>query len=273
MVSRKKAKGKERKAAKAMKEEEKENSSAAAAQQRELEGALELQMQRLIIDSLPSPCKHGFDPFSAGHICDRFVHLYSITFDASSGNSSINAILDATDAVEDKYPEVLYDSSKMKHILSYFSLVGTQQILDGDDDAARITSAVIVVFEEFIASKVNKTKAGVCTQKLMEMVIADDHTLVSFFRKRITCSCLDKKHKEVKSIKKMGYCNNEKCPLPDGKVERSKMLYCTRCRYAYYCSRDCQETHWSDHREVCKKKAEENAKFEQEMRIRDQNSM
>eukprot|EP00985_Skeletonema_marinoi_P027851 scaffold23452_cov80-Skeletonema_marinoi.AAC.1 len=162
----------------------------------------------------------------------------------------------------------------MKHILSYFSSVGTQQILDGDDDAARITSAVIVVFEEFIASKVNKTKAGVHTQKLLEMVNADDHTLVSFFRKRITCSCLDKKHKEVKSIKKMGYCNNvDQCPLPGGKVERSNMLYCTRCSVAYYCSRDCQETHWSDHREVCKKKAEENAKFEQEMRIRDQNSM
>mmetsp|Transcript_9212 Transcript_9212/g.18521 ORF Transcript_9212/g.18521 Transcript_9212/m.18521 type:complete len:267 (+) Transcript_9212:61-861(+) len=167
MVSRKKAKGKARKA---KKEEEKkdahDDSSAAAAQQREHEGALEaqLQMQRLIIDSLPSPCKHGFDPFSAGHICDRFLRLYLETFNASSGNSSINAILDATDAVEDKYPEVLYDSSKMKHILSYFSSVGTQQILDGDDDAARITSAVIVVFEEFIASKVNKTKAGVHTK-------------------------------------------------------------------------------------------------------------
>mmetsp|Transcript_9211 Transcript_9211/g.18519 ORF Transcript_9211/g.18519 Transcript_9211/m.18519 type:complete len:114 (+) Transcript_9211:288-629(+) len=110
-------------------------------------------------------------------------------------------------------------------------------------------------------------------QKLLEINSSDDHTLVSFYRKRITCSCLNEKYKEVKSIKKMGYCNNEKCPLPGGKVERSKMLYCTRCSVEYYCSRDCQETHWSDHREVCKKKAEENAKFEQEMRIRDQNSM
>mmetsp|Transcript_31481 Transcript_31481/g.53300 ORF Transcript_31481/g.53300 Transcript_31481/m.53300 type:complete len:275 (-) Transcript_31481:168-992(-) len=274
MVSRKKAKGKARKAKKEEDKDAHDDSSAAAAQRREQEGAeAQLQMQRLLIDSLPPPCKHGFDPFPAGHICDRFVRLYLETFNASSGNNAANAILEAMAAVDKKCPEVLHDSSKMKHILSYFSTVGTDHILNGDDDDARTTSAVIVVFEEFIASKVNKTKAGVCTQKLMEMVIADDHTLVSFFRKRITCSCLDKKHKEVKSIKKMGYCNNEKCPLPDGKVERSKMLYCTRCRYAYYCSRDCQETHWSDHREVCKKKAEENAKFEQEMRIRDQNSM
>eukprot|EP00984_Skeletonema_dohrnii_P025155 scaffold14271_cov152-Skeletonema_dohrnii-CCMP3373.AAC.2 len=281
MVSRKKAKGKARKAVKAKKEEEEEeeDSSAAAAQQRQREqdGALEaqLQMQRLIIDSLPPPCKHGFDPFPDGHICDRFIHLFSSTFvDActSSGNRII-AIVEAMAAMEDKYPEVLYDSSKMKEILSYFSSVGTQQILNEDEYAARTTAAVIVMIDEFIAVKVNKTKAGVHTQKLKEMVNSDDHTLVSFFRKRITCSCLDKKHQEVKSIKKMGFCNNGQCPLPDRKVERSKMLYCTRCRYAYYCSRDCQKAAWSDHREVCKKKAEENAKFEQEMRIRDQNSM
>mmetsp|Transcript_9581 Transcript_9581/g.14782 ORF Transcript_9581/g.14782 Transcript_9581/m.14782 type:complete len:297 (+) Transcript_9581:11-901(+) len=274
MVSRKKAKGKARKAAKAKKEEEEEDYSAAAAQQREQEGALEaqMQMQRLIIDSLPSPCKHGFDPFPEGDVCSRFVRLYLETLFAGAGNkvrNKIDAIFKAVDAVDKKYPEVIYDSSKMKRILSYFLSVGTDHILNGHDDAARITAAVIVVFKECIASNVNKTKAGVDTQKLMEILIADDHTLVSFFRKRITCSCLDKKHKEVKSIKKMGYCNNDKCPL-GGKVERSKMVYCTRCSVAYYCSRDCQEAAWSDHREICKKRAEENAKFEQEMRIRDQ---
>mmetsp|Transcript_31473 Transcript_31473/g.53277 ORF Transcript_31473/g.53277 Transcript_31473/m.53277 type:complete len:283 (-) Transcript_31473:99-947(-) len=282
MVSRKKAKGKARKAKKEEDKDAHDDSSAAAAQQRqreqEQEGALEaqLQMQRLLIDSPPSPCQHGFDPFPEGDVRCRVVRLYLETFNSGVGikdRNKIDAILKAMDAVDKKYPEVLYDSSKMKHILSYFLSGGTDHILNGRDGAARTTVAVIIMFEEFIAFSVQKTQAVLHLQKLMEMLIADDHTLVSFFRKRITCSCLDKKHKEVKSIKKMGYCNNEKCPLPDGKVERSKMLYCTRCRYAYYCSRDCQETHWSDHREVCKKKAEENAKFEQEMRIRDQNSM
>eukprot|EP00984_Skeletonema_dohrnii_P009848 scaffold3797_cov91-Skeletonema_dohrnii-CCMP3373.AAC.3 len=264
MVSKKKARGKARKAAKAKKEEDNDNdSSAASAQQRGQEVALglQLQMQRLLIDSLP--CKHGFDPFLEGDVCDRFLSLYSSTFDASSGNM-IDAILDAMAAVDKKYPEILYDSLKMKEILSYFSTEGTQQILKGDGNyAARTIAAVIIMFEEFIASKVNKTKAIVQLQKLKEILLADDHTLVSFFRKRISCTCLDKKHKEVKSITKMGICNNDKCPLPGGKVERSKMLYCTRCRYAHYCSRDCQEAAWSEHREICKEKAERNAKFEQ----------
>jgi hypothetical protein len=233
MVSRKKAKGKARKAVKAKKEEEKEahdDSSAAAAQQRELEGALELQMQRLIIDSLPSPCKHGFVPFPEGHTCDRFLKLYLSTYSNSSEDA--DSMLVAMAAVEENYPEVLHDSSKMKAILSYFLSEGTDFILNGNDNAARITATKIIMFEEFIALRVHKTQACVQLQKLMEMVIADDHTLVSFFRKRISCTCLAKKHKEVKSIKKMGYCNSDQCPLPGRKAERSKMLYCTRCRYA-----------------------------------------
>ena len=157
-------------------------------------------------------------------------------------------------AVDKKYPEVLYDSSKMKHILSYFLSVGTHRILNGDENAARITAVRIIMFEEFLAVRVHKTKAGVQLQKLLEVYASDDHTLVSFYRKRISCTCLDKKHKEVKSIKKMGLCNNDQCPLPGLKVERSKMLYCTRCRDAYYCSRDCQEADWRGHKKSCKKR-------------------
>eukprot|EP00984_Skeletonema_dohrnii_P008435 scaffold3105_cov135-Skeletonema_dohrnii-CCMP3373.AAC.3 len=273
MVSRKKAKGKARKAVKAKKEEEKEahdESSAAAAQRREQDGALEaqLQMQPLLIDSLVSPCQHGFIPIPKGHICDLFLKLYFSTY--SKGlreDSAADSILEAMAALDKKYPEVLYDSSKMKHILSYFLSVGTHRILNGDDDAARVTAVRIIMFEEFLAVRVHKTKAGVQQQKLLEMFTSDDHTLVSFFRKRISCTCLDKKHNEVKSIKKMGLCNNDQCPLPGLKVERSKMLYCTRCRDAYYCSRDCQEAAWRGHNKSCTKTAEQNAKFEQEMRM------
>eukprot|EP00986_Skeletonema_menzelii_P008685 scaffold3767_cov116-Skeletonema_menzelii.AAC.10 len=41
----------------------------------------------------------------------------------------------------------------------------------------------------------------------------DEHTIVSFFRKRVPCKCLDKKYNEVKSIVKMGLCGNPSCAL------------------------------------------------------------
>eukprot|EP00984_Skeletonema_dohrnii_P001319 scaffold402_cov70-Skeletonema_dohrnii-CCMP3373.AAC.3 len=274
MVSKKKARGKARKAAKAKKEDDVDNDSSmatAAAQQREQEGSLELQMQRLSIDTRSRFCMHGFVPFPEGHICDRFLHLYLGTYDANASSSEPpTAIFAAMKAVEIKYPEVLCDSSKTKQILSYFLMEGTHHILNGDKKFARSTAARIILLEEFIAYKVLKTQGVMHVQKVIEMMGTDDHTLVSFFRKRITCSCLDKKYREVKSIKKIGVCNNEKCPLPGRLVERrSKMLCCTRCSNQFYCSRDCQEAHWPKHKKFCKEMAEENAKFEQEMRIRD----
>jgi len=77
--------------------------------------------------------------------------------------------------------------------------------------------------------------------KVEDLFYADEHTLVSFLRKHIPCSCLDKKYKEVRSTAKMSGCYNEHCSLPDRKVERSKANPCSRCRSAYYCSRECQK--------------------------------
>eukprot|EP00985_Skeletonema_marinoi_P005427 scaffold2353_cov73-Skeletonema_marinoi.AAC.4 len=115
---------KARKAEKAKKEEEKDahahdDSSAAVAQQREQEGSLEaqLQMQRLLIDVDSPPCKHGFDLFPEGHICDRFVRLDLDTCASSDAptkrtgagvEARVIPLIEAMSAVKDKYPEALH---------------------------------------------------------------------------------------------------------------------------------------------------------------------
>jgi hypothetical protein len=104
-----------------------------------------------------------------------------------------------------------------------------------------------------------------CTETVRNFY-SDDHTLVSFYRKRVTCSCLDAKHKEVKSINKMGYCNNDQCPLPGRRAERKDMVYCILCGYANYCSRECQEAAWPEHKGICKELAQQTAKLEHAMR-------
>jgi hypothetical protein len=158
MVSRKKAKGEARKASKVKVDEKKEDSSTAAAPQQQ-EGTLEaqIQVQRLLIDSLV--CRHGFDPFPEGHLCDQFLRLYLGTFDAGASSNPAQAMITAMDAVEDEYPEVLWDSSKMKQILSFFSSDGTQRILNGDKPNARVNAAMILLFEELIAVELHKTRA------------------------------------------------------------------------------------------------------------------
>eukprot|EP00984_Skeletonema_dohrnii_P024737 scaffold13863_cov94-Skeletonema_dohrnii-CCMP3373.AAC.2 len=91
---------------------------------------------------------------------------------------------------------------------------------------------------------------------------SDSHTCVKFFRRRISCRCLDKKYDEVKTISKMGVCFNEECP--DRRVERNKTMYCSGCRCITYCSRACQKADWTAHKQECDEFVARIAKFEAE---------
>ena len=96
-----------------------------------------------------------------------------------------------------------------------------------------------------------QTPASYNVPKLGETYKADEHTLVKFFRNRIPCSCLDEKYEEMKNIAKMGLCCNPDCNVPEGRVERSKTMYCSQCRNATYCSRECQIADWTSHKSGC----------------------
>ena len=92
-------------------------------------------------------------------------------------------------------------------------------------NGARLSAVFTKYFEEFIAIRLRKTKTidKFDRAKVGELLAADEHTLVQFFRKQIPCKCLDERYKEVKSIPKMGMCFNIDCPLPDQRAVRSKM--------------------------------------------------
>ena len=270
MPSRKKAKGKARKAAKEAKakaaEAAKESQAVeAAAGQRHLqEEPLEAQMQRLMVNA-PSPtmCRHGCPPLPADEdkICCDFINSFITT--AFSRANVAEGFSTAHEFTEETYAD-MYDS-KLDTVVTKLFFLGTQMILyPGDNLAAQLCAAFAFYFEEWIACEVRKTKADINWTKVHELRTADDHTLVKFYRKRIPCSCLDKKYKQVKSVKKMGLCYNPNCSHPEGKVERSKMFSCTRCGAANYCSVECQRADWKEHRKECDKGAKLKAAFEWE---------
>ena len=265
MPSRKKAKGKARKAAKEAKaaeaKEEREAVVGAAANQRR-EESVEALLHRLVInDAMPRKCRHGLVPLSAGEakIFKDFIDTFTATF--FSEVNVVKGLRTATDTTLEEYEEIYV--SKLDTVVSIFLCNGTQYILDGNNGRAKLYASFACYFENFMVC-LRETQAVLNWTKVLELESADDHTLVSYYRKHIPCSCLDQKYKEVKSVKKMGSCYNPSCSLPGRKAERSKMFSCSQCGVVNYCSSECQRANWKKHREQCDEIVKLRAVFDSE---------
>ena len=264
MPSRKKAKGKARKAAKEAKAKAKDEESWAVvnvATRQRREEWLEAKLQQLRI-SAPSPttmCRHGLAQLSAGEekICLEFINAF---INALFSRATIAEGFSAAQEATKEYADVYY-FSMLDAIVSMVLANGTQRILDGRNDIAQQYAMLSCYFEEFNAVTLHKTKAILSWAKVVELESADDHTLVSYYRKRISCSCLDEKYKEVKSMTRMGMCFNLNCSRAGRKVERSKMFSCSRCDTSNYCSVECQKAVWEIHKQDCEAFVEVKAAF------------
>ena len=253
MPSRKKAKGKARKAAKeakAAKEEESQALVEVAASQRQGE-SVETQLQRLRINAAsPKLCRHGLVQSSPGDqkICEDFINTFAVAFRSSIVDLG-DCLHAAYNTTKEKYPDVY--ASKLDTVVSILLARGTQYILEEVKLAAVLHAVFASYFEGIMAIEVDGSEDVSCLRKIVELFNPDDHTLVSYYRNRTPCSCLDEKYKEVKSVKKMGLCCNTNCSQPGCRVERSKMFSCTRCGAANYCSVQCQRADWKKHKKIC----------------------
>ena len=277
MPSRKKAKGKARKAAQAKKEEE-----LLAEKARELANSFRLleqsQIQRLQLQvdnahrSVLPICMHGFDPFPNGDICTKLTHAFVHQFHKwyrkiyKAGKNAerelIECLLEARESTQDEYSVVWNDAAKMKQVISYFLHNGAVLVLDGDEENSRHSALFARFFEQWLSCKLYKSQAYIDWPKVIETAGGDEHTVVKFIWRRIRCSCLDEKYDEVKSITKEGFCYNQHCTHPNIFVERSKLRCCSRCRSITYCSRECQIADWSVHKELCDEVAAARAEFD-----------
>jgi len=146
---------------------------------------------------------------------------------SASGKSITEIIEGARYATWEKYVEIWTDSTKIALTVSCLLRRGTECILEGKCDAARMIATIASYLEQLVKIVFHETQPRMNLGKMNELFAGDEHTLVSFFRKRIHCTCLDEKYEVVKSIAKVGLCANPKCSLPDRKADCSKMLYCT----------------------------------------------
>eukprot|EP00984_Skeletonema_dohrnii_P018324 scaffold8534_cov79-Skeletonema_dohrnii-CCMP3373.AAC.1 len=270
-MGRKRNQGKARKAAKARakarEEVEESNNQRTNGQQQQ---SLAEQMQQLQIGnsnflltsgSDATKCRHGFEEMD--NMCIDFVSAFrkAVQKAVKRGESTLSCLVEAKNATMDEFAGVWNDSAKMEIVMSYYLSHGTESILEGNNGYALECAVHARYMEQWAAVKLHETQA-ITNWSKVEAMSADSHTRVKFFRRRIPCRCLDAKYDEVKSITKMGRCFNPQCP--DGRVERNKTMYCSRCRCITYCSRECQKADWTAHKQECDEFVARIAKFEAE---------
>jgi hypothetical protein len=197
--------------------------------------------------------------------CEDFFHTFFDRFVESDEKNIESCFHEGIEATGES--DIWEDAAKLKQVVSYCVAVGAQLVIDENDlRNASIHASFAYFFEQHSAVYLEKTKSSMDLPKVCEMIKfkSDSRTLLSFFRKRIPCKCLDEKYKEFKSVIKTRCCCNSKCSLPDSKVERNKTLYCSGCNQVCYCSRECQKADWKEHKEYCRAVAERNAMFDSE---------
>ena len=229
-----------------------------------------------IADNDALTCRHGLIPLSlslpADKTCTEFVIALKKSYYEAGKNDPrpASCLIDAENSTKVEFAEVWKDTAMMELAMSCFLCFGTETMLNGDHYCARETATLTRYLEQRIAMELHKTQVVINLAKIEELALCstDDHTLVKFYRRRIPCSCLEKKYEEVKSVAKIGVCFNSQCPFPDGMLERSLTMYCSRCRSVTYCSLECQKDQWTNHREYCDScvvlKAEFEAKQQQQ---------
>lgn len=157
MVSKKKAKGQARKAAKAQKEVEKKSPSHVV----DDAVALEAQMQRLSVNIAANAlgrgrgsCFHGVNHTQLETYA-KFVRLVGDNFNDAVENFQLEqtnpfpAIIDKV--MLDEYGEVLQDTAKMELIASIFAATATHAIMDGNTNGAYAYAAFAEYFKQLLA--------------------------------------------------------------------------------------------------------------------------
>ena len=255
--SRKKNKGKDRKAKKI----EAERSRKEKARFKWLSWAIGNEK---VTGSKTIECDHGCDdllvPNDIDHPVVTFLNNFIIHLEGHNTtftydyNYTIAEMLQATFKV---HPQVWNDESYKNMAVDIMTSMGTNMLLAKGDTGVKTKMALNIARSIIILENYNGTGSyeAVSNSRVVQSKARDLHTCVisskrdalKFFSKRVPCSCLKKMHQEERrTIPKTG-----KCAGCNKEMERVALSVCSRCMIMQYCSRSCQVSAWPRHKEDC----------------------
>jgi len=255
MPSRKRNKGKERKAKKAEQEVERiENEKMVVREtwQGWARGKDMLNNGRII-----TQCNHGCDllwmiPNANNHPVTSFMDAFSMNgFFAEGGKHIVHNLADTFVT----QLAVWNDERYRKMIRDMLLGIGTNMILGNKVNVSGMPKDIaftVLVLENYdgsgdYGSTINSHAVASKYRDFSCGRSGPIRDVLKIYRKRLSCSCLKKMHLEVrKTLPKLGICKN--C---GEKKERSLLSVCSKCRISQYCSRECQIEDWPSHKCTC----------------------
>jgi len=166
------------------------------------------------------------------------------------------------------HPQIWNNESYRELVIGIMIRIGSNMLLDEDMPTSwpLIIAQSLMVLEHYdgtdnidsvLYSKTSTSKrstlVGTSSSKRdtkcrdLNITGSSRRDALKFYRKRTTCKCLKKMHLEArKTMPKMGncwHCHKE--------MERVSLSVCSRCMVPQYCSRECQLSDWPGHVSDC----------------------
>jgi len=152
-----------------------------------------------------------------------------------------------------RHPELQNNDDYRKMATDILIRIETNGLIEGKPLGVNVAKAILIIenygkTDDYLSTISSRNVATKCRDfnghNSKDNAYRD---LLKFFRQRINCKCLKKLHLEArKTIPKLGVC--EHC---EEVKERRLLMVCSRCMVDQYCSRRCQVADSTEHRGIC----------------------
>lgn len=194
-----------------------------------------------------APCNHGCASIpDSGHAVYKFIDAFGgFVQEMKVRNSSELTASEKFANLCEEHLEVWDDSRMGKMAIDVMLRVGTNAILSGDDQdmTSSYTFSKGILLLEYYRSQC--ATAATMTAAMKDR--SADRDIIKFYLKRTPCSCLKQKYSQAKKCPKIGVCYHCK-----QKKERKYLMVCNGCNFAQYCSQECQVGDWPNHKGLCR---------------------
>jgi len=190
-------------------------------------------------------CKHGCVIPPLEHPVYKFMNTIE---EKCSDPDDQGYFLDAVKKTFENHHEVWKDAEMREMTIKILLNTGTNFILTNMIDSASKMTSAIILLERYTGVGSFSSIIYRTLEDLGYLRGAGDNDVIRFYHKRIPCSCLKKIYSDVREcqdrVSECFGCNQT--------IKRKTLVVCGGCKFAHYCSKECQISDWPTHKTLCR---------------------